>query len=86
MLPAHERFHADEMKAANVDLRLVVNNKLRSLEARAQIAFEHELFESARGSARRVELIDCCHPALFARSSAAPAFFNRPAVSRPSCG
>src|SRR5262245_2535296 len=58
MLPAHKRFHADEMKTTDIDLRLILNCKLRSFEAWTQIAFEYELFESARSSASGVELID----------------------------
>src|SRR5215213_10871881 len=56
MLPAHQRLHADEMKVANVNLRLVLHKKFRTLQTRPQIAFEHELFESARGAARGVEV------------------------------
>ncbi len=56
MLPAHERFHSHEIKTAKVDLWLVLNDELGSLESRSQIAFEHELFERACGSAGSVEL------------------------------
>src|SRR5215204_536368 len=56
MLPAHERFHAHELKAANINLRLVMHYKLRTLDARPDIAFEHELFERAGGAARSVEM------------------------------
>src|SRR5689334_4797544 len=57
MFPAHQRFHTDEMKIGNRDLRLIVNDELRTFERAAQVAFEHELFERARRAARGVELI-----------------------------
>src|SRR6185369_10784675 len=56
MLPAHECFHTDEMKPANVNLRLVLHEKLGALEPRPDVAFEHKLFERARGPTRRVEM------------------------------
>src|SRR5262245_18612783 len=58
MLPAHECFHPDEMKTTNINLRLVLNKKLRSFKSGSQIVFQHELFQSARRSARSVKLID----------------------------
>src|SRR5215213_413733 len=56
MLPAYECFHSHEMKATDVHLGLVVNNELRTLECRSQIAFEYELSECTRGPARSVEM------------------------------
>src|SRR5690349_18977330 len=56
MVPAHECFHADKLKPTNVNLRLVLHEKLRALETRPYIAFEHELFQSPHGSTRRVEM------------------------------
>src|SRR6185503_6213458 len=41
-----------------INLWLVLNKKLRSLESGSQIVLEDELFESARRSSRSVELID----------------------------
>src|SRR5215213_2011653 len=56
MVPAHERFHSHELKATNVNLRLVVHNKLRVLETRSYVAFEHKLFEGARSAACSVKV------------------------------
>src|SRR5262245_56140099 len=58
MLPAHERFHANQVKPTNINLRLILDHKLRSFESRSQITFQHELFESTRGAAGGVELIE----------------------------
>src|SRR5215216_4752913 len=56
MLPTHERFHSNEMKAVYINQRLVMHEKLGTLQTRSYITFEHELFESARGAARSVEV------------------------------
>src|SRR3954451_4954628 len=56
MVPAHERFHADDLKAANINLRLVLHKKLRSLKTSSNITFEHKLFERARRATRRVKM------------------------------
>src|SRR5437868_13599080 len=45
------------MKIVSRDLRLVLNEKLVSVQALPQIAFEHQLLECARRSTRGVELI-----------------------------
>ena len=37
MLPAHERFHAHEMKTTNVYLRLVVNDEFGSIQSRSPL-------------------------------------------------
>ncbi len=56
MLPAHERFHADELKGTNVNLWLVLHEKLRTLETGPQVALEHELFQRARGPTRSIKM------------------------------
>src|ERR1051325_3013953 len=56
MVPAHECFHSHQLKAANIHLRLILNDKLSAFESRPQIAFEHELLERASRSSGGVEL------------------------------
>src|SRR5437763_13043311 len=57
MLPAHQRFHADQMKIVSRDLGLVLKEKFVSVQALSQITFEHQLLERPRRSTRGVELM-----------------------------
>src|SRR5437868_4907407 len=42
MLPAHERFHADDRAALRFDHRLIMQHELVALERAAQLRFERE--------------------------------------------